>query len=95
MVVVGNFRNCAELRRKPRRQFHYTARIIAGKNAPPIACSISDISERGARLALEGDGEVPDTFILLLTADGGARRHCRVVWRDGVNVGVEFPESRP
>jgi len=95
MVVVGNFRNRAELRRKPRRQFHYTARIIAGKNAPPIACSISDISERGARLALEGDGEVPDTFILLLTADGGARRHCRVVWRDGVNVGVEFPESRP
>jgi hypothetical protein len=95
MVVVGNFRNRAELRKNARRQFHYTARIIAGKNTPPITCSISDISERGARIALEGDGEVPDTFILLLTADGGARRQCRVVWRDGVSVGVEFPEARP
>jgi hypothetical protein len=95
MVVLGNFRNRAELRKKPRRQFHYAARILAGKNTPPIACSISDISESGARIALEGDGELPDNFILLLTADGGARRRCRVVWRDGPSVGVEFPESRP
>jgi hypothetical protein len=94
MVVTGNFRNRAELRKNPRRQFHYTARIMADKNTPLIACSISDISESGARLALEVDGELPDTFILLLTPNGGARRHCRVVWRDGTSVGVEFPEAR-
>jgi PilZ domain-containing protein len=58
------------------------------KTTPPIACSISDISESGARLAL------PETFMLLLTANGGARRHCRVVWREGLMIGVEFPEHR-
>ena len=94
MVVVGNYRNRAELRKKPRRQFHYTARILTDKDTPPIACSIADISESGARLALERDEELPETFILLLTANGGARRHCRVIWRDGLTIGVEFPDHR-
>jgi hypothetical protein len=93
MVVVGNYRNRAELRKKPRRHFHYNARILLGKDTPLIICSISDISQTGARIALEGDEKLPDTFILLLTPNGDARRHCRVIWRDGLNVGVQFPES--
>ena len=59
-----------------------------------MSCAIADISESGARLALEHDGELPDTFVLLLTASGGPRRHCRVVWRDGLTVGVKFPDIR-
>jgi len=94
MVVVGNFRNRAELRKNPRRQFHYNARVLMDKDAPPVACSISDISETGARIALERDEKLPDTFILLLTPNGDARRHCRVIWRDGLNVGVQFPENQ-
>jgi hypothetical protein len=94
MVVVGNYRNRAELRKKPRRQFHYTARILVDKKTPPIACSISDISESGALLSLEAEQELPDTFMLLLTANGGARRSCRVVWRDGLTMGVEFPDHQ-
>jgi hypothetical protein len=94
MVVLGNYRTRAELRRKPRRQFHYSARILMDKNGPPRECSIADISETGARLLLAGDEEVPDRFVLLLTATGDARRVCRVVWRTGLTVGVEFPDSR-
>jgi len=94
MVVVGNHRTRAELRKKPRRQFHYNAKIIAGKKTPSIACSISDISEIGARLVLDHDGELPETFMLLLTATGRARRYCRVVWRTGLTIGVEFPQAR-
>jgi hypothetical protein len=94
MVVVGNYRNRAELRKKPRRQFHYTAKIFTDKDSPPIACTISDISQNGARIALERAEKVPDNFLLLLTANGGARRQCRVIWRDGTNVGVQFPENR-
>jgi PilZ domain len=94
MVVIGNYCNRAELRKKPRRQFHYNAKILIDKTTPPIACSISDISESGARLSLENDRELPETFMLLLTANGGARRHCRVVWREGLMIGVEFPEHR-
>jgi PilZ domain len=83
----------AELRKKPRRQFHYTARIFTDKDSPPVACSISDISETGARLALQQEEKLPDAFLLLLTAKGDARRHCRVIWRDGLNVGVQFPQN--
>jgi hypothetical protein len=94
MVVVGNYRNRAELRKKPRRQFHYNARILIDKKVPSIPCSISDISESGARLAIERDEDLPETFMLLLTANGGARRQCRVVWRTGVTLGVEFPDHQ-
>jgi methyl-accepting chemotaxis protein len=93
MVVVGNFRNHAELRRKPRRAFHYNARILTDRESPPITCSIADISETGARLSLELDSEVPDTFVLLLTPKGNPRRHCRLIWRDGLTLGVEFPQE--
>ena len=93
MVVVGNFRNRSELRKKPRRQFHYNARILSGRDTPPIACSIADISEIGARLALESDSELPETFVLLLTPNGSPRRQCRLIWRDGLAVGVEFPQE--
>jgi methyl-accepting chemotaxis protein len=91
MVVVGNFRAHAEMRKKPRRQFHYNARILIGNDTPPIACSIADISETGARLTLESENQVPDEFVLVLTPKGNPRRQCRVIWRDGLTVGVEFP----
>ncbi|HXX02718.1 MAG TPA: PilZ domain-containing protein [Xanthobacteraceae bacterium] len=88
MVATGNYRNRAELRKKPRRQFHYSAKIVT-KGEPPRSCNISDISHTGARLVLESDDTLPDRFILLL-ARGGARRHCRLIWRTGLTVGVEF-----
>jgi hypothetical protein len=80
-----------ELRRKPRRQFHYNANILTDGKSPARTCAIADISETGARLLLESDSELPDRFILLLSRNGDARRKCRVVWRDGLVVGVEFP----
>jgi PilZ domain len=82
--------NRSELRKKPRRQFHYHARILI-QGDKPFACAISDISETGARIQLEDERELPDRFILLLTPNGDARRHCRMVWRHGLFVGVEFP----
>jgi hypothetical protein len=94
MVAVGNNdRPRTELRKKPRRQFHYTARILAGDNSPPIACSIADISDLGARLCLKRETELPEMFWLLLTTNGGARRQCRAIWRDGLIIGVAFPQE--
>jgi len=91
MVVVGNFRNRAELRRKPRRNFHYNASILIDATSAPCPCAIADISATGARIVLEAECELPERFILLLTPSGEARRHCRLVWRNGLAVGVEFP----
>ena len=93
MVAVGNYRARAELRKKPRRQFHYSARILTDRKGPPHECSISDISETGARILLAREEDLPDRFVLLLTAAGEARRVCRVVWRAGLTVGVEFPDG--
>ncbi len=93
MVVVGDYRNRTELRKKPRQHFHYTVKLIIDDTTPPIPCSISDISELGARVVLERDTELPETFWLVLTANGQARRHCRTVWRTGLVVGVAFPHK--
>jgi len=94
MASVGNYRARAELRKQPRRQFHYQASVLVSKNGPPIACEIADISHTGARIVLANELELPDRFILMLNANGDARRVCRVVWRDGVTIGVEFPEAQ-
>ncbi len=95
MVVVGNFRNRAELRRKPRRQFHYAATVLIDEKGTRCECSIADISESGARIVLEKECNLPDRFVLLLTSSGKARRSCRVVWRNGMTIGVSFPDANP
>lgn len=91
MAAVGYRRSRAELRKKPRRQFHYQAKILTSETGPAHQCAIADISETGARLVLQADEELPKRFMLLLSPRGEPRRVCRLVWRDGVTVGVEFP----
>ena len=81
----------SELRRRQRRNFHYNASVLLDGSSPPRACAISDISETGARIVLECECELPERFILLLTPGGEARRHCRMVWHNGLAAGVEFP----
>ncbi len=95
MVISGKSRVRAELRKRPRRQFYYTASILSDAKGPPRSCAISDISDSGARLVLETDEELPGRFILLLTRKGDARRCCRVIWRTGSTVGVEFAGVQP
>lgn len=90
MAIRGRSRGSAELRKKPCRHFEYAAWLLADAKGPPRRCAIADISAGGARLLLDGEDEVADRFVLLLDSRGGARRHCRVVWRDGSMVGVEF-----
>jgi hypothetical protein len=85
-----NGRDRSDLRKKPRREFHYLAKILTGPQDPARRCTIADVSESGARLLLDSDDELPDRFFLLLSLNGGARRRCRVVWRNGASVGVEF-----
>jgi hypothetical protein len=92
MGAVDRFRGGRELRKNPRRQFHYRAKILTSAKARPLACSIADISERGARIVLESDQNLPQRFLLLLSPHGSAGRICRLVWRRGLTVGIEFSE---
>lgn len=48
------------------------------------------MSETGARIDVENAAQVPEHFVLLLSANGAARRVCRVVWRKAHQIGVSF-----
>ena len=53
-------------------------------------CALSDISGRGARINIPDSEAIPDSFLLLLAANGSARRRCRVIWRKPRQLGVKF-----
>ena len=66
----------------------YTGWISLGPDAL-IGCVIADISDSGARLKVEQPSDVPDEFLLLLSARGKPRR-CYVVWRTSDQIGCQF-----
>jgi hypothetical protein len=53
-----------------------------------IDCTVSNLSDRGARLKVESPIGIPDTFDLVL--DNAPVRCCRVTWRKATQIGVEF-----
>ena len=79
-------------RKTHRRQLRYTAWISLGPKKLQ-GCVVADISDSGARLDVENSKTVPDQFVLLLSASGKAKRKCRLVWREGTQIGVEFEKS--
>jgi hypothetical protein len=71
------------------------AKFQSDAYALPRDCLISDISDRGARLFAEGT-DVPDQFNLLISDDSrDLRRQCKVVWRLGYELGVQFTDPIP
>jgi hypothetical protein len=62
--------------------------VFLDARAPLLDCDVINISDAGARIACEL--MLPTRFLLFFTADGLDRRSCRIVWRDGLEVGVVF-----
>jgi hypothetical protein len=78
-----------ELRKSKRRPSRYAARINLGDHCPPVRCVLWDISDGGARLtAARKVEDLPDRFSLLL--NDTVERNCRVIWRNGRFLGIEF-----
>ena len=94
MAPAAKRRSGTDMRKQPRRHFQYRAQILIGKQGPLRACSIADISEGGARLMLQTAEDLPSRFVLVLSARGGARRVCRLVWQEGAIAGVEFDSGQ-
>jgi hypothetical protein len=88
--MTESLMSSAEKRKNLRRFITYPAFIDLGDGSPPRACTLCDASQEGALLAVAEPNSVPDEFILALSSDGAARRHCRVKWRTEDQVGVEF-----
>jgi PilZ domain len=74
--------------RASHRRTTYTGAEIsfAGKK---IGCIVRDLSARGARLETKfGTAPVPDKFEL--NVPKVLKQSCRVMWREGREVGVKF-----
>jgi PilZ domain len=78
-------------RRSRRRLINRVAKIQVASGTLPRDCLITDMSDGGVRLHVEGL-DVPDDFVLLLSGDGIAvsERAYRVVWRLGHEIGARF-----
>lgn len=66
--------------------------IYIERNVPLIDCEVLNISDGGARVHAHTGMTLPTHFLLFFDRDGDARRSCRIVWRDGTNVGVAFED---
>ena len=54
-----------------------------------IACTVRNISERGAAIDLENPALLPQSFTLSISRDNFVR-NCRSVWRSDRRVGLAF-----
>ncbi len=76
-------------RRSQRQALKYPAKIDIGSGMQ-VPCLLSDVSASGARLTLQSPGDIPEQFALLLAAEHGVQRECKVMWREENQLGVEF-----
>jgi hypothetical protein len=83
-------RQSRELRNARRKPLRYRAWIVPAPQHPAQECMLADFSDTGARIHRPNEFEIPDDFVLLLTADGRLGRRCRVVWRSMDHIGVQF-----
>ncbi len=78
-------------RRSQRRVLNRPAKIHFGPGNAQGDCIVTDISDGGVRLRIEGI-DVPDEFVLLLSGDrySSQERAYKVVWRFGAELGAKF-----
>jgi len=74
-------------RTKPSGRISTAAKIFAGANGAAVECVLVDYSAGGACLQLKASVALPDRFDVLY---GTTRKHCRVVWKRGLRLGVAF-----
>ena len=77
-------------RKTVRRPLSYPAKIIATDGSWGRNCRVVDVSDGGAKLALEKPAELPADFLLALSMRGGAVRKCQLMWTDDCEIGVQF-----
>ena len=77
-------------RQSVRRPLSYPAKIVATDGSWGRNCRVVDVSDGGAKLALEKPAALPADFFLAMSMRGGAMRKCHVMWTDDNEIGVRF-----
>lgn len=80
-------------RKNFRIEWKSPASIDLGDGSGRLNCVVRNLSNGGARIACIET--LPDEFILRLTPGRGRPRSCRVAWRRGDEVGVQFVDVLP
>jgi hypothetical protein len=75
---------------QPRLNAYMPVNIVVPGQKSPAACAVREISPAGARLEIDQGWILPKYFWLRIVGDTGLHQ-CRVAWREGKTVGVEFP----
>jgi len=84
-----------ERRKAPRRVINRMAEFQGSMGSLPRTCMVTNISDTGARLFTEII-DIPERFTLSVSGEGVVYRHeCRLVWRLGGELGVEFVDGAP
>jgi len=79
------------MRKNNRNKVDRIAWISVDDGRPLRNCTLIDISDSGAKLALDGEVDgIPDIFSLWLSRHGHPRYSCRVVWSHQNKIGVQF-----
>ena len=83
-----------EKRQSPRQRLGRLATIKLGAGMPPRCVLVTNVSEDGVRLLLNGI-EAVDEFVLLFHGNGGpaADGTYRLAWRKDNDVGAKFVSS--
>lgn len=74
-----------------RKRTFIGGKILLNGGASVLDCIIKDMSDGGARLAVDGALAVPQEFDLRLS--DGRDFHCSVKWRQIASLGVSFTAS--
>jgi hypothetical protein len=80
-------------RYEPRLAAHMAAKIVAPGQVSPAPCVVREISPAGAKLHMDTGWILPRNFWLRIEGDN-SMHFCIIAWRQGENLGVDFPTAR-
>ncbi len=74
-------------RLRPRGRVASSGVIVLDPRKPALDCTVIDISAGGACIDVPGQTPIPARAILI---HSGTRKSCRVVWRRGRRLGLQY-----
>jgi hypothetical protein len=79
------------VRVEPRGLVSKNATLIIDLRQPVMDCEIIEMSAGGACVFVHGQDEVPNNLTLL---HAGTKKVCRVIWRRGRRIGLQYITRR-
>jgi hypothetical protein len=79
-----------KVQREPRREMHGREAWLTLDGEAQRRCAVLDVAPGGAKIAVDAEIAVGDTFELSLVATHNRRQRCEVVWRHEHTFGIKF-----